>query len=462
MIFLGLDPDRVDALATAMRNQATAADTSVKRIQTALVLAELTSPVPGRLGARSDDWRIAAAHLTTAAGLARDHVLDAEWYDLPGQAANQLTLHAILRNGLPEDATEQTALAHGCDAPQPEPGGSNIGDVGGTFSVEERTEFSICDSSPQERGRDALIRMIADTGTPMQIGNDEFEIIRHNDNTYTIVLAGVTDLSNPDRGLNEQNYTVRDVDVYALASATNTTVEDNFYARLVSDYAMTHLPLGSNIMIVGHSFGADTAADLAADPVFNGPHGFNVTHIVVAAYHSGPQLEHIPDTTQVLVLQNELDVAVAAERLLHDPNIALHEGMDAAAAAMNGDTSFFGHAWNSVTALDDAWMGAQTQALDAVLDAPDIVSSAWNGDASQVLAHTTDLLPELGVTAPNDQQTVAVFPGGLSGVGHEQEHYIEFLDAADDSLIIDFFVSVDAAGYTNNGSSLAVDASVPQ
>ncbi len=40
--------------------------------------------------------------------------------------------------------------------------------------------------------------------------------------------------------------------------------------------------------------------DLAADPTFNSADRFVVTHVVAAAYHSGPQLRSVPGSTEVL------------------------------------------------------------------------------------------------------------------------------------------------------------------
>ncbi len=461
MPLLALDPDRVDVLAGVLRRQAGAAEESAARVRQALTMAELQAEVADRLEERSDHWRSAASHLNHSAGLARNHVLDVGW-PTPGLSRqNQWALAGILRNGLPATAqAERDSDGGACGIPLSTEG-TNIGDLGGTFDVERRAPFSVCEGSPEQMGRDALIRMIADTGTPMQIGQDEFEIIQHGDETFTIVLAGVTDLSSPDFGLSEENRTVRDVDRFAVRSAVDTTLETNAYARMVSRYAFDHLPPGANVMIVGHSYGADTAADLAADGQFNGPDGFNVTHVVAAAYHSEPQLAHLPDSTRVLVLQNELDMAIAAEHLLHDPNIAVQEFDEAARSLWNRDPQSLVHLAAGAEAVAETAQGAVGQAADAVWSLPDIGAAWWRGDRSQVVAHATDLLPELGVTEVNDVQTVAVFPGGVSGVGHHQDHYIDYLESADAPAVVAFFESIDAAGYTADGESSAVDVSVP-
>ena len=69
----------------------------------------------------------------------------------------------------------------------------------------------------------------------------------------------------------------------------------------------------ANLMLVGHSFGADTVGDLAANQHFN--ELYNVTHVVAAAYDSVPQLADIDPSIDVLVLENTNDIAVNVEAL---------------------------------------------------------------------------------------------------------------------------------------------------
>ena len=135
-----------------------------------------------------------------------------------------------------------------------------------------------------------------------------------SDGRYLVVLPGVTDLSSPDIGLSETHASVRDVDQFAYPSSRSASVAGNRYAQMVAEaLAIRGVPIGSDLVIVGHSYGADTALDLAADRDFNGAGGYHVTHVVAAAYHSQPQLDHVPDSTEVLVLQNHRDVAVIVE-----------------------------------------------------------------------------------------------------------------------------------------------------
>jgi len=142
--------------------------------------------------------------------------------------------------------------------PVPIPNGK--GDVSGAFDTEQRRDFdpNYRDAydyrekfDGQELGRATISRTIQDTAEETLIQEDEFEIIKHEDidgdgkHEYTIVLAGVTDLSSNgesltevgnrhlDIGLNPENYTVRDTDQLAIPSSRNASVDDNRYAKMV-------------------------------------------------------------------------------------------------------------------------------------------------------------------------------------------------------------------------------------
>ena len=191
---------------------------------------------------------------------------------------------------------------------------SIFGDRGETGDREVRSPYLTVGSSPTERGRNLLMRALADTGDERQIRVDEFEVVRLDNGKYVVVLPGVTDLSSPDLGWNADHRSARDLDQGAFGSSRSTSVDHNPYAGLVREGLTTAGVLaGADLLLVGHSYGADTALDLAADPGFNGPDGYRVTHVVAAAYHSGPQLRHVPASTDVLVLQNHRDVAVIVE-----------------------------------------------------------------------------------------------------------------------------------------------------
>jgi hypothetical protein len=216
---------------------------------------------------------------------------------------------------------------------------------------------------------------------------------------------------------------------------------------------------GSELIIVGHSFGADTALDLAADPEFNsggfnsggvdGREGFDVTHVVAAGYHSGPQLGHVPSSTRVLVLQNDRDVAVAAEAV--------------------GEA----HVTDLAYAIGD--VGEGLLALDPGLVASGVAESVWHriqAEASAV-THVAGRLDDVladgpqqlltrrpGVDTSRPSQVVAVFEGGGEGAGHHQHNYIEFLEQTRHPAVTAFLGSL--AGAAVIGTAVAVDVSVPE
>ena len=168
-------------------------------------------------------------------------------------------------------------------------------------------------------GRDIIRHNLIAGSDRGDIAQDEFAIIDHGIGpngrpTYTINLPGVIDLSSPKQGWDDRHASVRDMDMAAHASAPTASIEDNLYAQMVvRALRRNEVELGANLMLIGHSFGADTVADLAADRVFTDT--YNVTHVVAAAYDSVPQLAHVDPSIEVLVLQNNQDGAIKLEEL---------------------------------------------------------------------------------------------------------------------------------------------------
>lgn len=203
------------------------------------------------------------------------------------------------------------------------------GDPGGTYTtrpLHPHPGTAAAGGGPADRGRLAVHRLLAmtgagypDTGTPTStpLQPDEFALVRHGPDRYTVVLPGVTDLRVPRVGLDPHHRSVRDLDVAAAPSVIDATVANNPYAQMVIDgLAAAGVPQGADVAIVGHSFGADTALDLAADPHVNGDR-YRITHVIVAGYHIEPLLEHVQPGTDVLGLVNTRDVPVFVETL-HD------------------------------------------------------------------------------------------------------------------------------------------------
>lgn len=226
---------------------------------------------------------------------------------------------------------------------------SRSGDEGGRFDTRPNGSFAVAGDTDRDRGQAALIDALNATADDSRIRSDEFQLVNHGNNTYTVVLPGVTDLSRPNLGYDRTDQSVRDVDQEAARSAASTDLADNRYAQMVRDYLVQHdVPPGANLMIVGHSFGADTALDLASDPEFNGGR-YNVTHVVAAAYASGSQLPDVQPGTEVLVLQNNKDVPVLAEQLGHVPTAPGLGTNGAVVKRFDGGWDGFGHAQSNYT-----------------------------------------------------------------------------------------------------------------
>ncbi len=301
------------------------------------------------------------------------------------------------------------------------------GDLGQTSCTELRTPYDVHGDDPLERGRNLVVRALQDSAAGYRIGPDEFEVVQFDDGRYLVVLPGVTDLSDVDLGLSDTHRTVRDLDRFAGASSRSSAVDDNRYARMVwQALAERGIAPGSELVIIGHSFGADTALDLAGDPHFNGPGGYDVTHVVAAGYFSQPQLSSVPPTTSVLVLENHRDAAVIAEA------------------------------------------AGQAGPIDVVTAGLDVIGIGWDvgwalahGDTDAATGRAADVLTlEPSVSAVGDHHVVAVFEGGGHGAGHHQSNYIAFVEATDDPLVTGFLASVGTPRAI--GPAYAVDVSVPR
>jgi dienelactone hydrolase len=194
-------------------------------------------------------------------------------------------------------------------------------------------------------GRAVLLAAMGGFADEGRIGRDEIEIRALDNGRYIVVLPGVTDLSQGfDRfaeqvredglfgvpeGSREAYDTWADNDeptvrkmryAYEAALRDDTTV--NEYSTVVIDAMQAvGVPAGSEVMIVGHSFGAYTAIDLAVEPTFNGGavdgYHVDVTHVVAAGAETDWRFDELPATTNALVLNNRWDAVYQAENLLH-------------------------------------------------------------------------------------------------------------------------------------------------
>jgi hypothetical protein len=347
------------------------------------------------------------------------------------------------------------------------------GDLDGRGNREVRTPYLVEGADPISRGRALAVRALEDTADSGQVRVDEFQVVRLDDRRWIVVLPGVVDLSKPSLGWDPRHRSVRDLDRAALTSAGSTGTAWNPYARAVHQALVsTGVPPGAELLVVGHSFGADTALDLAADPAFNvladghrtpGADGYRVTHVIAAAYHSGPQLAQVPGATEVLVVQNRRDRVVVAEAAV-EPVVGVVSSTVATLGALArfdlraaGDhqRSAAGSAWSALSGGLRHLAGRADDlskiALGVAGGRPDVALSGLDGVAAL----------DPGLRTPTPGQVVSVFDGGGSRAGHDQIHYVEHLATTDRPEIEAFLASLDRAGYTDPGVAMAIDVSVP-
>jgi hypothetical protein len=206
-------------------------------------------------------------------------------------------------------------------------------------------------------GRGAVLAAMAGLAADDRIGRDEIEIRALDNGRYIVVLPGVADLSEGLDGFVDQ---VRDRGPLGAPGAGRDTIEswsDNdeptvrkmryaYEAALgddttVNEYSVATIgaleaagvPSGAKVMLIGHSFGAYTAIDLAADPSFNSAYGehpsgyhVEVTHAIAAGAETDWRFDELPEATGVLVVNNRLDGVYRAEDLLHGDGAARYPG----------------------------------------------------------------------------------------------------------------------------------------
>lgn len=334
-----------------------------------------------------------------------------------------------------------------------------VGEPGDTFRGELRSPYDLAAGDPSEVGRQLVVRALQDTADPNRIRKDEFEIVRLSDGRYLVALPGVIDLTHPGLGLDDDNDSVRDLDQSALGSSMSASLTDNPYAQMVwAALDASHVPRGSQLVIVGHSFGADTALDLAADPDFNGPSGYEVTHVVAAGYDSHPQLDSVPSGTSVLVLENRSDVPVLAESIGHSGvTKAIDDGLGVAASAVDlNQGGMLVNGFGMILNAGKAGTSAVTHVAGRVDDVAVDIAHLHPVDAVE------DAVFPLTGTEQVDSQVISVFDAGWTPAdgGHDQGRYIDLVESTSDPLILGFFGSL-ATGTAVAGTAVAVDVSLP-
>ena len=172
-------------------------------------------------------------------------------------------------------------------------------------------------------GQDLIADAVDATEDPTQMRPDEIQVRELSDGTYVVVLPGVTDLQkmkffggNPD-----------DL-VRKIANAEPTTMVDgapNPYAEIVKmALRRAGVPSGATVTFVGHSYGAYTSVDLAGDDAFNSADGdskgynVRVKRVVAVGADTDWKLQRVPGETDV-ALVNSRDDSVYQTEAQMDP-----------------------------------------------------------------------------------------------------------------------------------------------
>lgn len=197
------------------------------------------------------------------------------------------------------------------------------------FVMPDGVELRPFDARGSSRGD--FVEHFLGTGDWTRAGKEEIEIRMLENGSYVVVLPGVTDLSEnktdivdprdgdwgTDAFHDGENSDTARLTRYADQEMRDTTdTYDNPYAIQVREAMLRYIPPGATVMLVGHSFGAYTAMELAGDSGF--ADNFNITHVVAAAADTDWKLREIPASTSVLVLNNREDLVFRTE----DPVVA--------------------------------------------------------------------------------------------------------------------------------------------
>lgn len=184
-------------------------------------------------------------------------------------------------------------------------------------------------------GRADIVEAFYATGDGRRAEGDEIEIRKLDNGRYIVVLPGVVDLQNKLASVGgnffeghaadpwydgSQPNTVRRM-AYAISESRDTT--DSFvnpYAtRVMEQMQRAGVPEGADVMLIGHSFGAYTAMELAGNDNFNSADGsyagyhVNVTHVVSAGADTNWKLPELPNATNALILNNRRDAVFVGE-----------------------------------------------------------------------------------------------------------------------------------------------------
>jgi uncharacterized protein YukE/pimeloyl-ACP methyl ester carboxylesterase len=185
--------------------------------------------------------------------------------------------------------------------------------------------------SDQSRGRDLIADALeatedyttdADGNKIAEIDTDEIQVRKLSDGSYVVVLPGVTDLSNAVTDPSTLVGGNDDDTARKVWNAKDSALRErqNRYAEMVKvALQRAGVPPGSDVTIVGHSYGAYTAVDLANDDAFNSADGTStgyhvrVKRVVAVAADTDWKLKRTPTETDVVIFNSRDDSVYQAE-----------------------------------------------------------------------------------------------------------------------------------------------------
>lgn len=202
--------------------------------------------------------------------------------------------------------------------------------------------------------RSAVVSAMSGLADPTRIRFDEIEIRALTNGRYVVVLPGVTDLSDGlgafvdrvrstplgtaaatheliESWSDNDAPTVRKMRHAVTAALRDDSTSNPYSAATLAALRAAGVPSGAEVMLVGHSFGAYAAVDLAADPTVNLAYGtghdgyrVDITHVVAAGAETDWRFQELPEQTATLVINNRLDAVYRAEDLLHRGGLPEH------------------------------------------------------------------------------------------------------------------------------------------
>ncbi len=197
---------------------------------------------------------------------------------------------------------------------------------------------------PSRGGHDLLGSTLGALLEPGRISTDEIEIRALENGRFIVVLPGVTDLAAPveafldsvlthgpqlaavlgvRRWFDNDEPTVRKMRYALSAAVADDTYSNPYSATILAALDRAGVPDGADVLLVGHSFGAYAAIDLAvvdgAKAFSDVPNAYrvNITHVVACGADTDWRFDELEPAARVLVLNNRWDLVPLVSEGLH-------------------------------------------------------------------------------------------------------------------------------------------------